>query len=288
MKETNFGLGQTQIFDIFGESLRSIAAILPSLAAVILILLFGYLFAKMFSKLVAKAISKSGIDRQAEKLNNIELFSSTNIKVVPSILLSKLFYYLCMLFVIIAAADLINMPTITQIIRDVINLIPQLLTALFIILFGIFVSDALRKIVQSTCESLGIPSSKLISGFVFYFLIINILLTALEQAGIETQSLSQNISLLIGGLILAFAIGYGLASKDIFANILNSYYNRELFQIGDVIRWKEYQGTVIDLDRSRITLEIDQSESVIIPMNKLSREEIVVIKSINYTNDLKN
>lgn len=288
MEETNFGLGQTQIFDIFGESLRSIAAILPSLAAVILILLFGYLFAKMFSKLVAKAISKSGLDRQAEKLNNIELFSSTNIKVVPSILLSKLLYYLCMLFVIIAAADLINMPTITQIIRDVINLIPQLLTALFIILFGIFVSDALRKIVQSTCDSLGIPSSKLISGFVFYFLIINILLTALEQAGIETQSLSQNISLLIGGLILAFAIGYGLASKDIFANILNSYYNRELFQIGDIIRWKEYQGTVTDLDRSRITLEIDQNESVIIPMNKLSKEEIVVIKSINYTNDLKN
>lgn len=279
--ETPFFNGDNQVFEMFTEALKAITATLPSILGVILILLFGYLFAKFLNKIATKAIARSGLDNQAEKLNTIDLFSSLNFKIIPSVLLGKLIYYLIMLFVIIAAADLINMPTITQIIRDVINLIPQLLTALFIILFGIFVSDALRKIVQTTCESLGIPSSKLISGFVFYFLIINILLTALEQAGIETQSLSQNISLLIGGLIFAFAIGYGLASKDIFANILNSYYNRELFQIGDHVQWKEYKGVITNIDKSRLTIQMNELESVIIPMNKLSKEEIIILKSIN-------
>ncbi|WP_236979385.1 mechanosensitive ion channel family protein [Membranihabitans maritimus] len=285
MEESLVNESQFYFLDMMSQFLQTIAEVLPNILAAILIVIFGYILARILSRFLTKVIIKLGLDKQAEKLNSIDIFQSINIKIKPSAILGKFLYYMIMLFVLIAAADIINMPTITRIIRDIVNLIPQLLTALFILLIGIFLSDGLRKLVQTTCESLGIPSSKLISAFVFYFLIVNILLTALEQAGIETQSLSQNISLLIGGLIFAFAIGYGLASKDIFANILNSFYNRELFQVGDYIRWNNYQGQIVDMDRSRLTLRMDDSESVIIPMNKLAKEEIVLIYPSGESNE---
>ena len=61
------------------------------------------------------------------------------------------------------------------------------------------------------------PSASLISNFVFFFF-INILIVALSQASINTSFIEQNISIIIAGGVLAFSIGYGLASKDIVSS----------------------------------------------------------------------
>ena len=74
-------------------------------------------------------------------------------------------------------------------------------------------AEFFRSVLETTMKSLGIPSATMIANFFFYFLFINIVIVALSQAEINTDFLSQNISLIIGGIVFAFALAYGIASK---------------------------------------------------------------------------
>ena len=61
---------------------------------------------------------------------------------------------------------------------------------------------------------------KIISGFVFYFLVVIITITALDQIGIDTSIITSNVVLILGAILLAASISYGIASKTILSNML--------------------------------------------------------------------
>ena len=134
----------------------------------------------------------------------------------------------------VGAAELLQMPAISNLVSGFFNLIPKLMVGFIILVFGILLSDAIRGIVETTLTSLGLPSAKMISSFLFYFLFINVVISAIAQAEINTAFLEQNISIVIGGGILSFAIGYGMASKDSVSNFLASFYANGKVAIGDL------------------------------------------------------
>lgn len=243
--------------------LSNFIAFVPNLLFALLVLIVGYLVARMVAKVIRKGLEKAKVDVLGEKLNAIEMVEKSNLNIKLSQVFSKIIYYILLLFVWVAATDALKMEAISDLVKDIFNFVPNLLVAFVILILGLLFADAVRKIVNTTCESLGIPSAKLIASLVFYFIFINIVVTALSQAQINVDFLSQNISLIIGGAVLAFAIGYGLASKDILANYLASFYSKGLFKIGDAVKINEIEGEIIAIDRSNITVRSNDKNFVI-------------------------
>jgi small-conductance mechanosensitive channel len=163
-------------------------------------------------------------------------------------------------------------------VKNTIEFIPNLLVATIVLIAGILIADKLRVIIQSTCESLGIPSAKVISSFVFYFVFITIFVMALSQAKIDTGFLSQNISILLAGVVLAFSIGYGLASKELISNYIASFSTKGKFNIGDNITIGNISGIISEIDKTSVILDTDQGKTLI-PINKILNESITITKS---------
>jgi small-conductance mechanosensitive channel len=144
---------------------------------------------------------------------------------------------------------------------------------------GIFLADLLRGFVRTACYSMDIPAARFISNLVFYFIFVNIALIALEQSGIETGFIQINLSIILAGIMLAFAIGYGLASKPILSNILSGYYNRNKIQVGDTIKMEEIEGIVVAIDSVSFTVKTDEQTWVTVPLHKLTTEKYGLIKT---------
>jgi small-conductance mechanosensitive channel len=79
--------------------------------------------------------------------------------------------------------------------------------------------------------------------------------------------------------MLAFAIGYGLASKPILSNILSGYYNRNKIQVGDTIKMEEIEGIVVAIDSVSFTVKTDEQTWVTVPLHKLTTEKYGLIKT---------
>ncbi len=255
------------------DLIKGFIAFVPNLLGAIIVIFVGYVIARIIRKILNKLLKKAKIDVLGEKLNSIEIVDKANIKLVLSDIFSRLSYYILMLFVWVAATDVLGLEAISKLVTDIFNFIPNLLVAFTILIFGLLLADMIRKAVETACDSLGIPSAKLIATLVFYFIFINILISALSQAKINVQFLSQNISVIIGGAVLAFAIGYGLASKDIFSNILASFYNKNIFEIGDLVKIDGVEGEVVEISRTTITL-LSDNKKIIIPFSSAMKNKI--------------
>lgn len=248
---------------------------LPSVIGAIVVFIIGWIIAKFISGIIRKVLVSIKIDSVADKLNEIDIVSQSNVKFVPSKVLSKIMYYVVILVTLIASTNVLGMPEVSQMVSNIINYVPKLLSALILLAVGLIVADFIKGMVLSTLTGLGIPSAKLIATFVFYFIFITILISALAQAGINTDLINNNLSMILGGGVLAFALGYGFAAKDMMANYLASFYTKEKFTIGDNITVEEVSGNIVDMDNSSLTLQSD-SKKVIIPLSKITAEKVTV------------
>lgn len=259
------------------ELLTSFASVIPNLLGALAVLIIGLIISRLASKFVRRILVAIGADKLADRLNEIEVVYKSNIQLAPSKLLSKVVYYFLLFIFVVAATDILNMPVISQLMGEILNYIPVLISAMAVFVVGLLISDFLKNMVKTACDSLGIPASGLISSIVFYFLFLNIVMIALSQARIDTEFIQDNLSIILAGVVLAFAIGYGFASRNIVANFLASFYNRGKINVGDTIGIDGVKGKVIRMDNSTITLE-GEGREVLIPLSKLASEKVDIFK----------
>jgi hypothetical protein len=260
---------------VFAEMLARFSAAIPKLTFALLVLFIGWLIARLIRKVVRRVLSGIGLDSLAERLNDIDIVQRSGMRIEVSAVLAQMVFYILMLGFVIFATDLLGVPAITQMVRDVVDYLPALFSAFVLFLLGLFLADMVRGIVLTACQSMGLPSAKIISTAIFYFLFVTAAVSALAQAKINTGFMALNISIIIGALALAFAVGYGISSRDLLSNYLASGYNRNKVQVGDDIRIIGMRGKVINIDATSLTLQTPGSE-VIIPLSKLATEKVEI------------
>ena len=255
--------------------LAKIWEFLPRFLGAIGIFILGWVLARVLSNLLKIILQKSRIDRLSDKLASIDIVSRSGVSIVPSILISKLVYYLILIFALLVASDTLKLPTLSALLQEIINYLPKLLVALTMLAIGTVFADFLRRAINTAGKSLGIPSIRIISTVIFYFLFINIAISALAQAGINTDFLQSNLTMIIGGVVVAFGVGYGLASKDVLSNFLAAHYHHKSIRPGDTIEIGEVKGIVNALDKTSIHLMHD-GKITIIPFKKLNNENVTI------------
>lgn len=259
-----------------GQLITQFSAFFPKFIGALSILLIGWIISRTIGKILSKILATVGVDRLAEMFQDIDLIQRAGVmRAKVSDLLAKGVYYMLMLIFIIASTEVLGVAAITQLFTDLMNYLPSLLTAAAILLIGIFLADMVQGAVQTLCQSLGIPSAKLVASIVFYFVFITIAVSALAQAKINTDFISSNLTAIVAAVALAFAFGYGLASRDLIANYLASYYNKNKIRIGDDVRIIGERGKVVMIDSTSLILQTSE-RAIIIPLSKLTVEKVEV------------
>ncbi len=260
---------------IFTELVSRFSEAAPKLLFALLILIIGRIIAGFLRRVVRRVLAGLQVDRLAERLNDIDLVQRSGMKIQISTVVAQMIYFVLMLGFIIFATDMLGIPAITDMVRDVIDYLPALFSAFVLFLLGLFLADMIRGIVLTTCQSMGIPSAKMIATAVFYFLFITIAVSALSQAKISTGFIASNLTVVIGALALAFAVGYGLASRDLVANYLAGHYNRNKVRVGDEIEIDGARGKVVLIDSTSLILQTPE-RAIIVPLSKMTTEKVEV------------
>lgn len=262
-------------FSALEELGKNFLGIIDNLVGALLLLIVGFIIARVLTRILRKILEKIGIDKLADRLNEIDLFYKNNIKITPSKLIPKIIYYILIFIFTIAATDVLGMAVISNLMSELLNYIPNAIAAFIVLVIGLVVADLLKNLIKTTCESLGIPAAGVISTAVFYFVFINIIMMALKQGNIETDFIEQNISIILAGILLAFSIGYGLASRGLVANFLSSFYNKGKVAIGDIVTIDGVKGEVIAIDNLSVTLRMGNT-TTIVPLSKLTTESLSI------------
>ena len=111
------------------------------------------------------------------------------------------------------------------------------------------------------------------SNLVFYVIAVIIVITALNQAGIDTSVITNNVTIILAAFLAAIAIGFGLGSKDVIADLLRSFYTRRNFEVGQKIHLNNLTGTIESIDNITITLRTAKGKTVL-PIKDITQNQI--------------
>ncbi len=265
------------LIETFNDMIKSFMGFFYNLIGAVLILLIGWIVAKVVAAVTKKMLEQVGADKIGDKLNEIDAIKGLKLEIKLSSIISKVLYYFILIFMLRPAADTLGVPAISDMVKLLVEFIPKLISSALMLSAGIFLADALKNFVVTLCKSFNIAAGKLIGTAIFFFLLIIFVIQAVAQVGINTSLLESSFNLLVGGIIFAFAIGYGFASKEILLNIISSFYSKNRYKEGQIIEIDGIKGEIIAMDNTTITLKTLDSKTVF-PLQVLQSKKVVIFE----------
>ncbi|MCH3881908.1 MULTISPECIES: mechanosensitive ion channel family protein [Tenacibaculum] len=264
------------ILQPFQAIFQDILAALPTVFKFIGFVLFAWLFIKIFIFVIRKILAKTNIDKWSEKLSETEIFGDTTINVMlTNVILGVLKWFLILIFVM-AGAGIFGMDSVSNGISSFFAYLPRLLTALAIFVAGAYLGTIVKKAITSMFKSLEISGGNLVGNIAFYLIVIFLSITALDQAGIDTSVIKSNLTLIIGSILAAFTIAFGLGSRGAVERLLFGYYSRKNLGIGQKIKTNGIEGVIISIDNICMILSTAEGK-VVIPIKDIVDSKVEIL-----------
>ena len=264
---------------IFYQVLSQFAAVLPNLVGALVILIAGVIICRIVARITERLLKAIGTDKLARYLQDIDLIRKMELEIKPSKILAKLLYYILLLIFVIAAVDVLQIEAVSALMGQIIEYIPRLLSAILLFIVGLWLADAIQSVTAATLRSMGIASGGFIAGFVFYFIILAVGISALQQAEVETQFITTALSIMIGGIMLAFALGYGLASVRQARNITAGFFLRRHYRVHDRLRIDGRTGRVTEISSADLTITYENGVRRVFAFAELRSKDIEILPS---------
>ena len=250
---------------------------LPTVLGALVILVVGWLISKGIASILDSMLVKLKFDQLAQKLKVVEMLERGNIEIPPSAIISKFVYWILLLLVFITAADVLGWKSVSDEVSKLISYLPTLFSAIVLFILGSFIASFVRDVIRGTTASLGIGAGRFISQFIFYLLIIIVTLTALKQAGIDTTIITSNLLLILGAMLASLSISYSFASRDILTNILATFFNRRIFEEGQVVEIDGMRGEIVEIHSISIIIKDENDQKIVVPAQKFINQEVKII-----------
>ncbi len=264
------------ILTAFEDFAGIVIASIPVFIQALVLFVIGYLLAKIVSSALGKALQKIKFDDLAIKLKLEEPLRIIGANRGLSILLSKIVYWFIMLAVLVSTARNLGIEVLTKLVQDIIDFVPRVFISVIILIIGYVIATKIKEVLINLTKSLGGQAGSVLGNIMYYFIMIIVAITAIEQLGVNTDLISKNIILVVGVVLFAGALAYSYAARDIMKNMLSSFYSKKNFYSGQRIRIGQLEGTILEIDNTSVIIQTTDNK-VIIPSSELLTNRVEIL-----------
>ena len=180
---------------------------LPRTFAAVIIIILGYIIASVVGKILRTSLNKARFDAWLEKKGKENIFGGLEL----SALLGSLVKWWLFVLFLVPAANLLSFGQISSLVSNFAAWFPNLVLAIIIIFIGVVFADFLAtKVLQAK----NVKGIKGISTVVKISLILIFADIALRQIGVAVLFAETVALIVLGGIMLAIAIGFGLGLRS--------------------------------------------------------------------------
>jgi len=217
-------LGET-LRTSFNQVINDLVTALPAIIGAIIILIIGYIVAKVVSGIVRRLLDRSGLDRRFEQ-HGADVYGSNTTAMRPSGLAATITFWVIMLIFIVAAANFLGWPQVSELINNFLGWLPNLIVAVIILIAAPIVGRIVRRVVEGSSAQLGMGSGQMLGRIAEIGVIAFAVLIAINQVGIATDLVNILFIGIVAALALALGLSFGLGGREVAAQVTQNWYDR--------------------------------------------------------------
>jgi hypothetical protein len=230
-------------------ALQNFLGFLPQLIGAIIVLVLGWIVAGLIAGLVERGLRAVGLERAAESTGIAGFVRRSGSDWTASRIVAEIVKWFIRLIAVQAAASILGMPQITQIINSILLFLPNLVVALVIIVVGALIANFVAGIVRGSTAEMGFANPSLLAGIARYAIIVFAVIAAVNQLGIAATVVNTLFIGFVAAIAAAFALAFGLGGREVAGQITQNWYARNQEASARVARYAERK----QADSERVT-----------------------------------
>jgi hypothetical protein len=210
----------TLIIEPVTRMLTKILAYLPVLLGALVILIIGWIIAKAIKRIVDWLLKLIRFDALADKAGISEILKKGDLKISAREVVSSIVYWLIMIMILVMTVEALGLPRASDVLAGLFAYVPNVIAALLVLVVAMFLASFVSGIVRTAAGNANLPKPEILAGISRWAILIFAVTIALEQLGIAPLLVATTFNIILGGIVLALALAFGLGGKDTAAKYL--------------------------------------------------------------------
>ena len=243
----------TAITDWSGAMMTSLAAALamflsaiPKIIGFAIIVVVAWLLSALVEKGVAALLRAVKFNDLAARSGLADFVSKMGTGTDSAGMIGLVAKWFIRLIGLVVAFDALGLPAVSDVLRDLLLWLPNVVVALVVLVIGGLAARALSNLVRGATAEAGISNSNLLakvaSALVWAFAIV----VAVNQIGIATTLVNTLFMAFVGAIALGLGLAFGLGGRETAGQILSKWYATAQDKGPQIARAAEVGGQMAD------------------------------------------
>jgi Mechanosensitive ion channel, conserved TM helix len=213
------------VFLSVSNALNAFLNAVPLVIGALLIIIIGWIIAGLLARVTTEVLRRLGADRLfAEHSGRVYGERTRDIK--PSVVAGELVKWLIRLVFLVAAANVLGLTQISELLNQVLLWIPNLIVAAVILLVAPVLARFVRGAIEVGAGEMGFTNAPLLGRIAEIAIVAFAVIIAINQIGIAANLVNTLFIGLVAAVALAFGLAFGLGGRDVAAELTRSWYEQ--------------------------------------------------------------
>ena len=214
--------------DAFMTSLTSALALfltaIPRILGFAIILLVGWFLASLLAKGVAAVLRTIKFNDLAQRSGFSGFVHNMGVETDSSGVIANVAKWFVRLIALVVAFDALGLPAVSDVLRQLLLWLPNLVVALVVLVIGGLAAKALGNLVRGATAEAGFTNPDLLANVARSAVIAFAIVVAVNQIGIASTLVNMLFMGFVGALALAAGLAFGLGGREVAGRMLESWY----------------------------------------------------------------
>lgn len=199
-------------------------AAIPKVIAFAVILVVGWFIAGLIARLAARLLRAVHFNELADRSGFGNFVRNIGVHQDCAGFLANVAKWFMRLIVLVVAFDALGLPVVSDVLRQLLMWLPNLVVAMVVLVIGGLLANAAAGLVRGATASAGFRHADLISNVARAMVWIFAIIVAVNQIGIARELVNTLFMGAIALAVIAFGLAFGLGGRDLAAKTLNRWY----------------------------------------------------------------
>ncbi|HKG57879.1 MAG TPA: hypothetical protein VKA85_11580 [Candidatus Limnocylindrales bacterium] len=212
------------VFLAVSNALNGFLAAIPQIVGALLIIVIGWLIAGALARVTTSVLRRAGADRLFAEHGG-EVYGQQSRRIQPSVVAGEIVKWLVRIVFLVAAANVLGMTQVSELLNQVLLWIPNLIVAAIILLLAPLLARFVRGAIEVGAGEMGFTNAPLLGRIAEIAIVAFAVIVAINQIGIAANLVNTLFIGVVAALALAFGLAFGLGGRDVAAQLTQTWYS---------------------------------------------------------------
>jgi hypothetical protein len=215
------------ILTAIGNMRATLATVLPSILAMLALVVLGGLLGWLAATLVTRLARAVRLDERSRAWGLTSALARASIYRPPSQVLKLIAFWGIFMVFATMGIDALAIPGAPGATGVLLRLVPRFLSALLILVVGWLAANFVAQAVLIAAVNAGVVQARLLARATRWIVLLFVVATALTEIGIGKDMVLIAFGTLFGGIVMALALAFGLGGRHLARDLLDRGRRRE-------------------------------------------------------------